>query len=88
MKYQGQRTDGTHAMNGTISLENRPDDSNAPTLLPEPLWSISSPRENTDRSSRRAARAPTWTDPARRPRRDAWVATSEVVSRRMSASGT
>jgi hypothetical protein len=26
MKYQGQRTDGTHAMNGTIFLENHPDD--------------------------------------------------------------
>jgi hypothetical protein len=26
MKYEGQRTDGTHAMNGTIYLENRSDD--------------------------------------------------------------
>ncbi|MDK3074297.1 hypothetical protein QO034_14390 [Sedimentitalea sp. JM2-8] len=26
MKYEGQRTDGTHAMNGTIHLENRGDD--------------------------------------------------------------
>ncbi len=26
MTYQGQRTDGTHAMNGTIFLENRSDD--------------------------------------------------------------
>ena len=26
MKYEGQRTDGTHAMNGTIFLENRSDD--------------------------------------------------------------
>jgi len=26
MTYQGQRTDGTHAMNGTIYLENRADD--------------------------------------------------------------
>lgn len=26
MTYQGQRTDGTHAMNGTIYLENRSDD--------------------------------------------------------------
>ncbi len=26
LKYQGQRTDGTHAVNGTISLENRSED--------------------------------------------------------------
>ncbi|MEV8468671.1 hypothetical protein AB0T83_18050 [Fluviibacterium sp. DFM31] len=26
MKYEGQRTDGTHAMNGTIYLETRSDD--------------------------------------------------------------
>jgi hypothetical protein len=26
MKYQGQRTDGTHAMNGTIPLKNGQDD--------------------------------------------------------------
>ena len=26
IKYEGQRTDGTHAMNGTIHLENRSDD--------------------------------------------------------------
>jgi hypothetical protein len=57
--YEGQRVDGTHAVNGTIYLENRSAYYSAPTTGPAIRSSSSSPNSNPGPASCAVAAAPT-----------------------------